>query len=110
MRSPRKNLGILGALHALFFIGTAFFIFFVKEKGDYLLAAGFLIAGVWSLVVWRASARSVFRTMAGSVMAALTYWLFAFYYGRYLGFINGISITVSLMALLGIVEWLKERR
>ena len=108
MRSPGRGLKILGGLHAFFFIASAFFIFFIRQTPDSFLALGFLFTGLSSLAVYLFIETTPKAGIAGALGAAVIYWALAFYYGRYSGFINGISITISLMGITGI--WLIFRK
>jgi hypothetical protein len=104
MRSPKRSLKILGGLHAFFFITSAFFIFFIRQTPDSFMALGFLFTGFSSLAAYLFIETNPKAGIAGALGATIIYWTLAFHYEQYSGFINGISITISLMGITGI--WL----
>ena len=97
-----KPFRTLAVLHGFYFIASGIYLMLIKEIINLKLGLEFFIIGLsagYGALVCRTNPKA---GAYSGLFATLLYWLFAIMEGRYTGFINGLSVTITLMGILSL--------
>lgn len=102
-----KSLRTLATLHGTFFLAGGLYLqIFAQKMG--VVPPEFIFMGILS---YAAALRLKTHFSSGAILAllsAISYWVFSVIAGIPMGFIKGISVTVSLMGFLSVWLLLKK--
>lgn len=104
---PVKSLRTLATLHGTFFLAGGFYLQIFAQKMGFV-PTEFILMGILS---YASAFRLKTHLSSGSVLAllsAISYWAFSIVAGIPMGFIKGISVTVTLMGFLSVWLLLKK--
>ena len=98
-----KPFRTLAALHGFYFIASGIYLMLIKEVINLKLGLGFFIIGAsagYGALVCRTNPKV---GAYSGLFATLLYWFLAIMEGRYTGFINGLSVTITLMGIISLL-------
>ena len=104
-----KPFRTLAALHGFYFMASGIYLMLFKELINLKLGLGFFIIGLsagYGALICRSNPKV---GAYSGLFATWLYWLLAIMEGRYTGFINGLSVTITLMGLLSLFLLKNER-